>query len=184
MNEPATLPLRMSRRTLLKAGVAGGAALLAAHWLYTRSPMPRAPDAQFVALDPNARAMFTAIVPVLLAGALPSGAAALAARDAVVMGVDVAIAGLPPAARRELEELFSLLSFAPSRSLVAGVWSAWPEASPAAIAAFLERWRDSRFLLLRSAYAALHQLVMAAWYGNERAWPAIGYPGPPSLAIG
>jgi hypothetical protein len=35
--------------------------------------------------------------------------------------------------------------------------------------------------LLRSGYAALHQLVLAAWYGNARAWPAIGYGGPPSL---
>ena len=184
MTEPATPKLRMSRRTLLKAGGAGGAALLAAHWLYTRGTVPSAPDARFVALDANARAIVTAIVPVLLAGALPAGTAAVVARDAVVIGVDAAISGLPPAARKELDQLFSLLAFAPSRSLVAGVWSAWPEASPAAIAAFLAQWRDSRFLLLRSAYAALHQLVMAAWYGNERAWPAIGYPGPPSLAIG
>jgi hypothetical protein len=184
VTEPATSTLRMSRRTLLKAGVAGGAALLAAHWLYTRSTVPGLADTRFVALDPNARAIVAAIAPALLAGALPTGANAVAALDAVVMGVDVAIAGLPPAARKELDQLFSLLAFAPSRSLIAGVWSAWPEAAPAAIADFLGQWRDSRFLLLRSAYAALHQLVMAAWYGNERAWPAIGYPGPPSLAIG
>jgi hypothetical protein len=182
VNEPATTTLRMSRRTLLKAGIAGGAALLAAHWLYTRSTVPSVADARFVALDPKARSIVAAIVPVLLDGALPAGNAA--ARDEVVVGVDTAIAGLPPAARKELDQLFSLLAFAPTRSLVAGVWSPWPEASPAAIATFLAHWRDSRFLLLRSAYAALHQLVMAAWYGNERAWPAIGYPGPPSLAIG
>ena len=46
------------------------------------------------------------------------------------------------------------------------------------------RWRDSRFELLRSAYAALHQLVFAAWYANPRAWFATGYAGPPSLEIG
>jgi len=174
----------MSRRTLLKTGVAGGAALLAAHWLYTRSTVQSVADTRFVALAPDARAIVAAIVPVLLDGALPTGGAAVAALDAVVIGVDVAIGGLPPAARKELDQLFSLLAFAPTRSLVAGVWSPWPEASPAAVADFLAQWRDSRLLLLRSAYAALHQLVMAAWYGNERAWPAIGYPGPPSLAIG
>ena len=43
---------------------------------------------------------------------------------------------------------------------------------------------DSRFALLRSAYAALHQLVFAAWYANPRAWAATGYGGPPSLEIG
>jgi hypothetical protein len=180
--EPAIPLPNLSRRTLLKAGIAGGATLLAAHWLYTRRPASSAPDARHVALDANARVIVAAIVPVLLDGALPAGDAA--ARDEVVIGVDTAIAGLPPAARKELDQLFSLLAFAPTRSLVAGVWSPWPEASPAAIATFLAQWRDSRFLLLRSAYAALHQLVMAAWYGNERAWPAIGYPGPPSLVIG
>jgi len=45
----------------------------------------------------------------------------------------------------------------------------------------LGRWQHSRLALLRSAYDGLHQLVLAAWYGNSRAWPAIGYPGPPSL---
>jgi hypothetical protein len=39
----------------------------------------------------------------------------------------------------------------------------------------------SGFMLLRSAYDALHQLVFAAWYGNPRSWPAIGYAGPPVL---
>ncbi len=182
VTEPTTPAMRMSRRTLLKTGVAGGAALLAAHWLYTRSTAPGVADTRLVTLDPNARAIIAAIVPVLLDGALPAGHAAV--RDEVVIGVDTAIAGLPPEARKELDQLFALLAFAPTRSLVAGVWSPWPEASPAAIATFLAQWRDSRFLMLRSAYGALHQLVMAAWYGNERAWPAIGYPGPPSLAIG
>jgi hypothetical protein len=86
--------------------------------------------------------------------------------------------------RKEIEQLFALLSFAPTRAVVAGVWSPWPDAAPASIGAFLDRWRDSRFALLRSAYGALHQLVFAAWYGNLSAWPAIGYPGPPSLEIG
>jgi hypothetical protein len=39
----------------------------------------------------------------------------------------------------------------------------------------------SGFALLRSAYDALHQIVLAAWYGNPRSWPAIGYGGPPSV---
>jgi hypothetical protein len=80
--------------------------------------------------------------------------------------------------------LFALLAFAPTRCLVAGVWSPWPEASAESIAAFLVSWRDSRFALLRSAYEALHQIVYGAWYGNPRSWPAIGYAGPPSLEIG
>ncbi|HKW79948.1 MAG TPA: hypothetical protein VJQ49_02965, partial [Casimicrobiaceae bacterium] len=132
-------------------------------------------------LDDRSRAVIGAIAPVMLAGALPSGDAA-SVRE-VVAGVEAAIAGLPPATRKEIDELFSLLSFAPTRCLVAGVWSPWAEASPASIAAFLEAWRGSRFALLRSAHDALHQLVFGAWYASDRAWPAIGYPGPPSLSV-
>ena len=88
------------------------------------------------------------------------------------------------ATRDELAELFSLLAFAPTRCLVAGIWSPWSEASTGAIEGFLARWRDSRFALLRSAYGALHQLVLAAWYAQGGAWPAIGYAGPPPLSVG
>ena len=35
--------------------------------------------------------------------------------------------------------------------------------------------------LQRTAYDALHQIIFAAWYGNPRSWPAIGYAGPPEL---
>ena len=120
-------------------------------------------------------------VPVMLEGALPSGDAAIAVREEVVAGIDRVIAGLPPAVRSEVDELFSLLAFAPTRCVIAGVWSRWPEASPDSILAFLSRWRDSRFELLRSGFAALQQIIMGAWYASPRAWPAIGYPGPPSL---
>ena len=117
----------------------------------------------------------------MLEGALPAGEAAAAARERVVAAVDLAIAGLPPAVRGEIDELFSLLAFAPTRCLIVGVWSPWPEASRDAIAAFLDRWRDSRFALLRSAFDALHRLILAAWYGNPESWTEIGYLGPPSL---
>lgn len=174
----------ITRRTLLKAGVAGGAVLVFARWAVTSySPEP-ASHPPGSALDPAARTIIAAIVPVMLAGALVDARSSVEARAEVVAGVDRAVAGLPPASRNELEQLFALLSFAPTRALVAGVWSPWPEASPESIAAFLASWRDSRFDLLRSGYGALHQLILAAWYGNVRAWPAIGYAGPPSLAIG
>ena len=174
----------MTRRTLLKAGVAGGVALFLARWLYTQTSAPVLSDARFVVLDARARSIVTAIVPVLLAGALPSASEAEAARNAVVVNVDRAIAGLPPEVRKQIEQLFALLAFAPSRCLIAGVWSPWSGASSESIHAFLTRWRDSRFALLQTAYGALHQLIVAAWYGNPQAWPAIGYPGPPSLEMG
>jgi hypothetical protein len=118
----------------------------------------------------------------MVAGALPADDPVLL--HELVAGVEQAVGGLPPAMRKEVEQLFALLSFAPTRALIAGVWSPWHDASPASIGVYLDRWRDSRLALLRSAYGALHQLVFAAWYGNSNAWPAIGYAGPPSLEVG
>ncbi len=182
LSNSAPPTFRISRRTLLKAGVAGGATLLLVRWLYTSPSPPQLSPRQ--ALAAPARTILAAIIPVLLDGALPIGAELPAARAETLAAIEQTIAGLPPATREELAELFSLLDFAPTRCLVAGVWSPWPEASSEAIAAFLARWRDSRFALLRSAYGALHQIVLAAWYANPRAWPATGYAGPPALAIG
>ena len=180
MPNPNAAPLLVSRRTLLKMGVAGAAALLMARWLYTAaSAASETPPAR--RLDAYARAILAAVTPVMLDGALPSGAEGEAALREALAGVEQAIAGLPPAAREELDELFSLLAFAPTRCLVAGVWKPWPEATRESVAAFLASWRGSRFSLLRSAYGALHQIILGAWYGIPRSWGTIGYPGPPSL---
>jgi hypothetical protein len=173
----------VKRRTLLKAGIAGGAVLVLARFMVGSNSHPESPDAHGSALDSAAQAIVAAIAPVLLEGGLPLGVS-MEARAEVVAGVDRAVAGLAPAARKEIAELFALLSFAPTRCLLAGVWSPWPSASRESVAAFLDSWRDSRFALLRSGYGAMHQLVMAAWYGNTRSWPAIGYAGPPSLKAG
>lgn len=172
-----------TRRTFLFAGIAGAAALAAAGWLRSGRDGPIIVGMPTTTtLDPDAFAVVAAVTPVFLDGALPadSTAAAAAVRETVA-SVGVAIAGLPPAAQKELDQLFSLLGLAPARIALAGVSSPWAKASRAEIAAFLESWRTSRFLLLHSAYSALHQLVFAAWYGNPASWPAIGYPGPPRL---
>jgi len=171
-----------TRRTFLVVGLAGGATLAATYWLRrTRGrDSVLAADASLAALDPAAPAIVAAIVSVMLDGALPADRHA--AVTETVANVARAVSGLAPSAQKELGELFSLLGLAPTRIALAGVMTPWADASPEAVAAFLERWRTSRWMLLRSAYDALHQLVLAAWYGNPRAWSSIGYPGPPILA--
>jgi hypothetical protein len=169
-----------SRRRVIFAGVFGAAALVAARWL------PQAPAARdaasFHALDADGRMIVTALVPAMLAGALPEApdARAEAIRDTVV-GVERAIAGLPPLAQRELGQLFSLLALAPARWALLRSASSWPQSSIADVQAFLDRSRDSRVTLFRAAYDAFHQLIFAAWYGSPRAWAAIGYAGPPQV---
>ena len=168
----------MRRRTFLTLGAASAAALAAAGWwvsLARRTPQARA-------LDEEATGIIAAIVPAMLDGALPAAGSERASAIAqTVAGVDRAVLGLPPAARAELGQLFALLSLAPARRAFAGVASPWAEADVAEVGAFLDRWRDSGWALKRSAYDALHQLVIAAWYANPRSWPALGYPGPPPV---
>jgi hypothetical protein len=173
--------MSLSRRTFIAAGFAGAAALAAAAWLRgPHAPPSRVPRR---ALDADGEAIFAAVAPVLLEGALPSSEAA---RDAALArtldGIDTAIAGLSPAAQDELGQLIALLALPPVRLAVARVSGKWPAASPAEVRRFLDACRDSRFTLMRAAYDALHDLTFAAWYGDARAWPAIGYPGPPHIA--
>lgn len=125
--------------------------------------------------------ILTALIPVILAGALPDGDERPALVERTVAGVGKAIAGLSASMQGEIGELFDLLAFPPTRMLLAGIWSPWETAGREEIANFLERWRNSRFALLNSGYAALHDLVFGAWYARPDTWPAIGYPGPPRI---
>lgn len=171
----------ISRRTFIAAGLAGAAALVAARWL--QCPHSRATAAARRALDTDGEAIMTAIVPVLLAGALPTAVGERTAAIAETLThIDAAIAGLPPASQTELAQLFALLALPPARIAFAGITATWQEANPDDVRAFLDRFRASSWTLKRGAYDALHQIVFAAWYGNPRAWPATGYDGPPALS--
>ncbi|WP_288378945.1 twin-arginine translocation signal domain-containing protein [uncultured Massilia sp.] len=160
-----------SRRTFLKAGGIGALALAAGGALY-RLRQDAAPH-RFT-LDGEARAALQAIAPAILLGALPPGAALEPTIDAV----HAAILGLPPATQKEVQDLFGLLALAPARRLLTGVSGGWEGARIEEVSAFLQDWRLHRLGLLRSAYHALHDLVLGAWYAQESSWAAIGYPGP------
>ena len=182
MEKSGTMP---TRRQFIKTGLIGGAALVvvrAAYGPFSNPARPIADDYRFAYLNEAQRTVMAAIAPVLLAGALPQEPQAYAkALQDVVRGLDTAISGFTPQAQGELRQLFDLLTFPPTRRLVAGVSRPWAEASAADIDGFLNRWAASRLDLLQSAQQALRQLVFAAWYGNPDAWPHIGYGGPPQV---
>lgn len=175
---------RLTRRELIHTGL-GGLALLALGGCArpgTASGPFDDPGYSYRALSGGDRELIAAVGAVILAGALPPDAAAHSvAMVQVVRGVDVAVAGLPPAVQNELGQLFGLLKFPVTRAFTAGVWSSWENASSNAVTDFLNRWRFSGVALFRSGYLALHQLVMASWYGNGASWERIGYAGPPAV---
>ncbi|WP_292041832.1 twin-arginine translocation signal domain-containing protein [Massilia sp. UBA6681] len=164
-----------SRRTFLKAGGLAALALAAGGAFYRVTHTGRS---HRFALDGEARAALHAILPAILAGALPSGADREAALATTVDGVHQAILGLPPGTQKEVQDLFGLLALAPARRLLTGIAGGWEGAHVDEVSAFLRDWRLHRLGLLRSAYHALHDLVLGAWYAQPANWGAIGYPGP------
>ena len=175
----------LSRRQFLKTGVAGAAALIAIRLIYgpfANNAKPIADDYRFTFLNDDQRTLLAAIAPVILAGVLPNVGPAhdKALRD-VMRGLDLTISGFLPQVQNEVKQLFDLLTFPPTRRLVAGVSSPWAEAAHEEIEGFLNRWAKSQINLLQTAYQALRQLIIAAWYGNPDSWTHIGYSGPPSL---
>ena len=171
---------RFTRRQFIQAGAAGAALLVAVRFLDRR----RAAELEKMRnLDARAVELLHALVPVVLADALPPEAGARStAIGEIIEAFDRALSGLDPAIQDEIGQMLGLLVFAPTRIAVAGVWPPWPEASAEEVAGFLRDWRDSRYELKRSGYRALTQLIQAAWYDNTRAWNVIGYPGPPALS--
>jgi hypothetical protein len=173
--------MEASRRSFLKVGALAAFAIAAGGGIYRAT---HGSSHQRFVLDGEARAALEAIVPAILAGALPAAPEQRSATIAATTArVHEAILGLPLATQKEVQDLFGLLALAPARRLIAGVPAEWAKATPEQVAAFLQDWRVSRLGLLRSAYGAMHDLVLGAWYADPSSWAAIGYPGPlPELA--
>ncbi|MDH2910263.1 MAG: hypothetical protein HKL92_01080 [Candidatus Eremiobacteraeota bacterium] len=174
----------MTRGRLLKTGFAGGLVLALAGCARSGGSPFRDDAAAYKVLDGTERGLIAALAPAFLAGALPTanGVATHDALVAAVRGFDTALSGLPPVDVAQIRKLLGMLDNPFIKPLATGVWSSWGDASPATVTAFLNRWRFSPIELLRGGYDVLHQLTMAGWYGQDRAWSAIGYPGPPRLS--
>lgn len=169
-----------TRRQFIKVGIASAAVLATVRWLDKPQAAP-ATNHRF--LDVPGVLMVAAFVPVVLAGSLPEEVEprARAIRE-VVDAFDRAVSGLNLGVQREVDQLFSVLRFPPSRVAFTGLWSPVEESSAEEIAAFFMRWRHSAFEIQRAGYQALTQLIQASWYDNPSSWAAIGYPGPPKVA--
>lgn len=179
MQAVTTHAMALSRRHFLKTGAMGGMLLAtgSAAALLTGCAQAQ-PATGYVYLRKAELTVLRAVIPSVLAGTLPEGKARPAALDKALASLDQLLANSSVAVGDQIHQLFALLSMAPTRIAMAGVWSDWPDASSEDIEAFLLRWRDSRLELLRGAYLGLCKIINVAWYLLPESYAAVGYSAP------
>jgi hypothetical protein len=133
-------------------------------------------------LTADAKTIWCKIATVILSGVLP--VAASVSESALAqwwLRFQQTVNVLPITTQRELGQLVLSLEFAPTRRTVWGVSAAWSEATADEIRDFLEGCRYSSVPDIQSAYHAIHDLTLAAWYSDEAHWADIDYAPPPYL---
>jgi hypothetical protein len=168
-----------TRRSFLKKGLVGGALLTlggALGLFFRRSkhvPLPPGgllvlQQREYWALDAIARRI---IAPV--PGYPTVDEVGVAERcDRILSRVDVT-------AQMELRQLLQLFENALPNFLLGGRPTPFSQLEPLEQDAVLNEWRTSSITLRRTGWVAIRSLVCAAYYVSPKAWPAMGYPGPP-----
>lgn len=170
----------MGRRQFLKTGLWSGLGLATVSSMtFVLGGCSKPPVAtNFLLLREGDITLFRALLPVILAGALPTGAAQAKALDETLHSLDELLYYSSEAGHQQLGQLFDLLTFAPTRYLTTGLGHSWAEASAADVDAALQHLKNSGVGLLRSAYIGLLQMSEMAWYLQPQSWVSIGYAHP------
>ena len=169
----------MNRRTFIRRGLLGGLLLAVGGsvgllaWPSDQRLRPRRP---LKALDERQFAVLAAVA-ARTVGAPKADPITIAER------VDAQMALAPPEARADFGKLLLLFENALAGLVFDGRARPFTRLPPEAQDQVLAHWRDSRLAVRRSGYAALRKLTQAAWYAAPEAWPDVGYPGPPQLAV-
>lgn len=176
-------PIDLSRRSLLKTGLAGtvllatGSLMAQLQGCTTSAVSPATGNGALRLFRAQDEKILRACVPVILAGAFPPQRQA--ALDTFLPRLDEFLYNTNTANHTALHQLFDALDMRLTRFAVAGLWGDWNTQSDADIEHFLARWRDSSINQFRLGYAQLTQAVNLVWY----AWPGAldneRYPGPP-----
>ena len=140
-------------------------------------------DHHYLFLTKDDIVMLHGLIPVVLAGTLPDDPQTRQIETAqLIEFLDQGIDTFSDANRAEVRKLFDLLTFAPTRALVVGLWSSWEKAQAERIDRFLNNWRYSSLGLLNQGYGALVKMIALVEYGIPENWARSGYMGPPAYA--
>lgn len=176
-------PGEVSRRQFLRVGLMGTVALSTvsvAAMLTGCSSLPVANG--FRVWRESDLKVLRALIPAVLAGALPADGSEKSLVEETIHALDAFIYGTSRAGHKQIGQLFDLLSMPATRYTVVGLHEDWDKSSLADIDAFLERWKTSRFDMLRGAYMGLTQMIAMNWYMQPRSWAAINYI-PPRVVV-
>ncbi|MDP1540097.1 MAG: twin-arginine translocation signal domain-containing protein [Moraxellaceae bacterium] len=169
----------LSRRSFLKTSAMGGMLLATGSSAAVLTGCAKVePQNGYDFLRAQDIAVLTALTPVVLADVFPTDDTAPKAIEDVLRSIDQFIYATGPSSMAAIQELFDLLSMPPARWTLCRLWKDWPEASPAELEAFLQRWKGSSVGLLRAGYGGLAKIITAAWYLLPQSWEAIDYNGP------
>jgi hypothetical protein len=172
---------QLSRRSLLRVGLLGTTLLATAGLTASLSGCSAStPKAGFAVIRESDLAFLQALIPVMLAGAVPTEKMPQALAG-TLESLDYSLNHLSPELLKLTVQLFDVLALPITRGPLTGVWGSWQNASAADIQAFLERWQNSSLALLQMGHASLLQLVMMSWYSRAESWAHCGYPGPPTV---
>lgn len=170
------------RRSFLKLGLAGTLVLSTVSLTSGLAGCHRAEEASaagYGTLRDADLTLFRALIPAILAGALPDESRAREAQiTETLKRLDYGLQRVGTPTTKELRKLFDLLNFGITRRLAAGVPVPWSDASAEQVEAFLQRWRSSSIGAFNAGYRALTKLITVTYYQIPATWPQSGYPGP------
>ena len=174
--------LDTSRRDFFKVSLLSSAALLIGSSLSTlvlaqpnNNPLPK-----FNFLRPSDAEFLLALAPVLLKANYP-GILGQKADQRLLFAIDKQIISLSENSRKQLRQLFDLLTSSTLRYLAGAPINDWSTAPSNQIEDFLQGWKTSMFALKRTGYAALGKLLTMSWYAMAENYSQAGYPGPPKI---
>ena len=159
----------MKRRGFLKLGI-GAAVVIGVAGAGIALIKPGLVDGK---LGPGARELMRASAIAVLGELMPADGV-----DAQLARLDVSIAALPAATRKELSDALGLLATAAGRYALVGLSKPWAEASTQDIQQAFDAMRVSTSNTRQQIYHALRDLNAIAFFTEPGNWKTAGYTGP------
>jgi hypothetical protein len=164
--------MTLSRRRFM-IGIAAISSAAASYWLIQPQRFnPITTPIQH--LSATQTQVLQALAPALLSGALMSDTQPADVKR-LITNIDAAIGILAAHSRDELLLLLDLMSRRGSFMLLSRGVNRLPDMSMMQRIELLKGWQNHSLATLNQTYQGLHELFMAAWYGDPLSWEAIHY---------